>query len=217
MQLSSINNSNNIQNLLGGFSASSKSDNQNEKKDEAYQLSISDEAQAAYAAAKRSQANRINNPDLGASLPKELQESIKSMQDKLNRILLSHNIKTGQDLNFTVNNEGKIELVGENPNKEAIEEALNSDAEFVKEAKSTLEKASAEAQSQVNQKKEIRLKEPEDDEEEKKKQNEYERQLAINTKAISVANQINTASNKFSVSGGTISFDSLNIAQSTVF
>lgn len=219
MQLSSVNNQNPILNMLGTSSQSKEVQAKNAKKNEAYELSISEEAQQAYLAAKQSQMNRLTNPDVtgGSKVSDKLQEQIDSMTEKLNRILLSNGIDTSKEISLGVDESGKIIVKSDHPEKDKIERILNDNEQFAHETRKTLSEASLEALGQVEEKKQIRLKEPEEDDEDKKKhENEFERQLRITEKAMEISKQVIAASSDFSLSGGTVSFASLTMAAGAV-
>ena len=219
MQISSVNNQSAIAGLLGTSSASKEAQSKNSEKNEAYELSISEEAQQAYIAAKQSQMNRLTNPDItgGNKVSDKLQASIDSMTEKLNRILLSNGIDTSSEISLSVDETGKIVVKSDHPEKEKIERILNDDEQFANEVRKTLSDASLEAIGQVEEKKQISLKEhEEDDEDKKKKENEFERQLRITEKAMEISKQVMAVSNDFSLSGGTVSFASLTMAAGAV-
>lgn len=219
MQISSVNNQSAIAGLLGTSSASKEALSNNSEKNEAYELSISEEAQQAYLAAKQSQMNRLTNPNVtgGNKVSDKLQASIDSMTEKLNRILLSNGIDTSSEINLSIDETGKIVVKSDHPEKEKIERILNDNEQFANEVKKTLSDASLEAVGQVEEKKQISLKEHEEDDEDKKKQeNEFERQLRITEKAIEISKQVMAVSNDFSLSGGTVSFASLTMAAGAV-
>lgn len=219
MQISSVNNQSAIAGLLGTSSASKEAQRNNSEKNEAYELSISEEAQQAYLAAKQSQMNRLTNPNVtvGNKVSDKLQASIDSMTEKLNRILLSNGIDTSSEINLSIDETGKIVVKSDHPEKEKIERILNDNEQFANEVKKTLSDASLEAVGQVEEKKQISLKEHEEDDEDKKKQeNEFERQLRITEKAIEISKQVMAVSNDFSLSGGTVSFASLTMAAGAV-
>lgn len=218
MQISSVNNQKPILNVFGTSSQSKELQAKTFEKNEAYELSISEEAQQAYLAAKRSQMNRLSNPDVtgGAKVSDKLQEQIDAMTKKLNRILLANGIDTSKDINLGVES-GKIIVKSNHSEKERIERILNDNEQFANEVHKTLADASLEAEGQVEEKKQARLKEHvEDDEDKKKQENEFERQLRITEKVINISNQIMAVSGDFSLSDGNISFASLTIAAGAV-
>lgn len=202
--------------LFGGKTmASAKSPEfiaKNEKND-AYELNISDEAKNAYKTSAADTLARASGSDLiAAAMPQDLKNDIKAMEEKLTRILLSHNIDTSKPIDFSFEN-GKIVVKGEHPEKERIERILNENEELVSSSQKTLDKAAAHAHNLAEQKYKVALKDKDDDE----KETEYEKELRLKMRLANVNKQITEVSGDFSLSGGGVSMSSIAVANGATF
>lgn len=184
----------------------------NEKND-AYELSISDEAKNAYKTSAADTIARASGGDLiAAAMPQDLKDDIKSMEEKLTRILLSHNIDTSKPIDFSFEN-GKITVKGDHPDKEKIERVLNENQDLVSSSQKTLDKAAAHARNLADEKYKISLKDKDDDE----KETEYEKELRLKMRLATVNKQIAEVSGDFSLNAGGISMSSIAVANGATF
>lgn len=217
MQISSVNSLWNAFSANGAASSKSAQYQSVEEKNEAYELALSDQAQA-YMASGQSMMDRLSNPSFAQNLPEDLQNSMDDIQERLNRLLVSRNLGTDETLEFTVDENGFIRLTSEHPDKEAIEQAINGNEEFVGDLKETLNKGRNYAASEANEKY-VKLMNDEDDEDKEKKvkENEYERQLRLTEKVAKIQEQISSVSGNFSLQGGKLSLASVAMAQNMSF
>ncbi len=183
---------------------------------EAYTLDLSEAAQK-YLNSSQNLLNRAQGKALSqAALPDDLQQSINNLQDRLNRILLSHNIDTAQDISFEFDENGLLKVTSEHPDKEKIERILNEDNGFINEARQSLQDGFEYAAGEVQQKY-VEILEDDDDEDKKEKiKNDYERQLDLQMRAAKAQEQVAAAAGSFSLNGGALTMSSVATAQSIV-
>lgn len=184
----------------------------NEKND-AYELNISNEAKNAYKASAADTMSRAAGKDLiAAAMPQDLKDKIKTMEEELSRILLSHNINTSKPIDFAFEN-GRVVVKGEHPEKEKIERVLNENKDLVNSIQKTLDEAAAYARDLAGQKYKVALKDKDDDE----KETEYEKELRLKMRLAAVNKQIAEVSGDFSLSGGGVSMSSIAVANGATF
>lgn len=169
----------------------------------AYILDLSDTA-------KNMMAAKAADVRKSVSAPANFDNQVKNAQKALTRLLLSHNLDPNADMDFKIEN-GRIVLNDkENPDKEAIERVLNENAPFLSEMQDVLNKAEVLAQEKLQTNYKIALEDDENKDDEEKK-------LALTQKMIEFSKQVASVANSFSVSSGTMSFASINMASSLVF
>lgn len=183
------------------------------EKNPAYDLNISDEAKNAYKTSQNDFFSRAQGSGINAlAMPQELKDGIQDMQDKLNRILLSHNIDTSKPIEFTIEN-GQVKVMSNHPQKAEIERVLSENQDFVSSSQKTLDGAKAHATDIVNQKVKIAMENKDDDEEE----TESEKELRLEAQKVSVGKQIADVGGNFSLNGGSVSMPSIAVASSAIF
>lgn len=183
------------------------------EKSSAFTLDLSDAAKEMMASSNKLDAlSKEDNSIVG--LTKRVNEGTKDIQDRLVRMLLSHNIDyNGKNIEFETDESGYIRVKGDdNPDKAEIEALINNDDQFSNDLKKLLNDASMKATADVQQKYKIALKELEDDDKDSE-----ENKLALHNKVIEFNKQIQSVSGSFNLNGGSLNIASLQLSASMSF
>lgn len=153
-------------------------------------------------------AGHTQQTDLSKPLNERVKEQSAAVQNKMTRLLLSHNIDVNKNMDFEIDSAGNIRIRGEIENKETIERILNEDASFRGELKQLLSDASDLATQRIKDKYKIALKTlDEDDDKDKEK-----KKLELQNKYIQAVQNIGKISENFSLDNGTLNIASLGFA-----
>lgn len=177
---------------------------------DAFILDLSSQAQQMLAAGNSNEAAQV---DTSKSLSDRVKEQSESVQDKITRLLLSRNLDINTDMDFEVDAGGNIKVKGDIANKEAIEQALNSDSTLGSELKQLLSDSSDLATQKIKEKYKIALKTLEEDDDKDKEK----KKLELQNKYIKMVEQVGQISNDFGFSGGSLNIASMDFANNLVF
>lgn len=184
------------------------------EKSSAFTLDLSDAAKMIMAAGKTvSQTPGMDTAQKTKTmtdLANDVKKSTQEVEKMLNRLLLSRNIDTSSKIEFGTDENGRIIVTSDHPDKALIEEAVNGNNEVSQGIKDMLDKSSTLALATVKQNYTIALEDEENKDDEEKK-------LMLDEKYVSFAKQVNDVSGNFSLEGGQISAASLSMAQSMTF
>lgn len=200
---------------LNGFGASKPANDSSETinssgQSDAFILDLSSQAQQMLAAGN---SNEISQADTSKSLSDRVKEQSESVQDKITRLLLSRNLDINADMDFEVDASGNIKVKGDIANKEAIEEALNSDSSLGSELKQLLSDSSDLATQKIKEKFKVALKALEEDDDKDKEK----KKLELQNQYIKMVEQVGKISNDFSFSGGSLNIASMDFANNLTF
>lgn len=200
---------------LNGFGTSKPANDSSEtinssSKSDAFILDLSSQAQQILAA---SNSNEISQVNTSKSLSDRVKEQSESVQDKITRLLLSRNLDINADMDFEVDAGGNIKVKSDIANKEAIEEALNSDTSLGRELKQLLSDSSQLATEKIKEKYKVALKALEEDDDKDKEK----KKLELQNKYIKMVEQVSQISNDFSFSGGSLNIASMDFANNLIF
>lgn len=184
-----------------------------EEKSSAFTLDLSDKAKQMMASA--SKINDLAKEDNSIPcLTKRVNEGTQNIQDRLVRMLLSHNIDyNGKNIEFETDESGRIRVKGDDiPDKEEIEALVNEDSQFSNDLKKLLNDSSMLATTEIQQKYKISLQKLEDEDKDSE-----ENKLALHNKVIEFNKQIEAVSGSFSLNNGSLSVASMQLSASISF
>lgn len=185
---------------LNNFGSSSKSADKQEKDSaipptsDAFVLDLSEQAKALMAA--ETGASETGKLDSLSDINRKVDAT--EVSEALNRLLVSRNINVSGKIDFSFDDNGKIIVTSDHPQKDLIEQAVNENNSLSNDVKKLLKQSYEEALDKVQKEYQIALEDDENKDDEEKK-------LELHNRVVSFTKQLDSVAGDFSLEGGNIS------------